>query len=142
MTNRKLADKLKELRKIHNYNQEDIAAILGIVRQTYSHYETGKRAPSHDVLYKLAKFYNITIDELMANTVELDPTLYFFDTTAPEHTAEDIGEYLSYFNTDTNKKKFQFHTVLEKELLYYFEKLSEADKKEIIEFTKIKVKRQ
>jgi len=141
MTNRTLANKLKELRKIHNYNQDDVAAVLGIVRQTYSHYETGKRTPSHDVLYKLAKFYSISMDELMANTVELDPSLYF-NSALPNHTAEDFGEYLSYFNTDTNKKKYQFHSVLEKELLYYFEKLSEADKKEIIEFTKIKVKRQ
>lgn len=142
MTNKTLASKIKELRKLHNYNQADVAAALGVVRQTYSHYETGKRTPSNDVLYKLAKFYNITVDDLMANTVELDPSIYFFNTSEPEHTAEDFGEYLSYFNTDTNKKKFQFHTVLEKELLYYFEKLSEADKKEIIEFTKIKVKRQ
>lgn len=31
-----------------------------------------------------------------------------------------------------------FHTNLEKELLFYFNKISEEDKKEIIEFTKIK----
>ncbi len=141
MTNKILADKLKELRKFHNYNQEDVATVLGIVRQTYSHYETGKRTPSSDILCKLARFYDITIDELIANTVELDPVLYF-NSSVPIRTAEDFSEYLSYFNTETNKKKYQFHTVLEKELLYYFEKLSEADKKEIIEFTKIKVKRQ
>lgn len=141
MTNKALAKKLKDLRKIHNYNQEDVATVLGIVRQTYSHYETGKRTPGHDVLYKLAKFYNISLDELMYNTVELDPDIHFAPS-APNHAAEDFGEYLSHFSTETNKKKYQFHTVLEKELLYYFEKLSEADKKEIIEFTKIKVKRQ
>ncbi len=139
--NRTLADKLKELRKIHNYNQADVAAVLGVVRQTYSHYETGKRTPSHDVLYKLAKFYNISMDELMRNTVELDPNLYF-NSNLPNHTGEEFGEYLSYFNTEANKRKYQFHTVLEKELLYYFEKLSETDKKELIEITKIKAKRQ
>lgn len=141
MANKTLADKLKELRKFHNYNQADVAAALDVVRQTYSHYETGKRTPSNDILYKLAKFYNITIDDLMANTVDLDPSLYF-SPQKPNHTAEDFGEYLSHFSSETNKKKYQFHTVLEKELLYYFEKLSESDKKEIIEFTKIKVKRQ
>ena len=141
MTNKTLADKLKELRKFHNYKQEDIAAVIGVIRQTYSHYETGKRTPNGDILCKLARFYNITMDELIADTIELDSDLYF---TSPLQTqkAEEFGEYLSYFNTDTNRKKYQFHTVLEKELLYYFEKLSEADKKEIIEFTKIKVKRQ
>ena len=141
MTNRTLADKLKALRKFHNYNQDDVAAVLGIIRQTYSHYETGKRTPSHEVLFKLAKFYNISMDALMANTVPVDSDL-FFTSPLPNHTAEVSAEYLSYFNTDSNKRKYQFHTVLEKELLYYFEKLSETDKKEIIEFTKIKAKKQ
>ncbi len=140
MANKTLADKLKELRKFHNYNQEDIAAVIGVIRQTYSHYETGKRTPSGDILCKLARFYNITMDELIADTIELDPDLYF-TSPVPAQKADEFGEYLSYFNTDTNKKKFQFHTVLEKELLYYFEKLSEADKKEIIEFTKIKARK-
>jgi hypothetical protein len=31
---------------------------------------------------------------------------------------------------------------LEKELFYYFEKISETDKKEIIEFTKIKARKK
>mgnify|MGYP006895530054 FL=1 len=34
-----------------------------------------------------------------------------------------------------------FHTNLEKELLLYFNKISEEDKKEIIEFTKIKARK-
>lgn len=40
-----LPQKLKELRKMHNYTQDYVAEALGIVRQTYSHYETGKRMP-------------------------------------------------------------------------------------------------
>lgn len=141
MTNRKLTERLKSLRKYYGYKQADVAAALDISRQSYSHYETGKRTPSHEILYKTAQFYNITLDELLANTVAVDSDL-FFTSDQTNHTAEVSAEYLSHFNTDTNKKKYQFHTVLEKELLYYFEKLSEADKKEIIEFTKIKVKRQ
>ena len=45
---------------------------------------------------------------------------------------------MEYFNTPHNKKKYQLFTNLEKELLYYFEQISEDDKKEIIAFTKIK----
>lgn len=33
-------------------------------------------------------------------------------------------------------------TTLEKELLFYFDKISEEDKKEIIEFTKIKARKK
>ena len=42
----RLATKLKELRKAHSYTQDYVAETLGIVRQTYSHYETGKRTRS------------------------------------------------------------------------------------------------
>ena len=40
-----------------------------------------------------------------------------------------------------NQKKYQYNTVLEKELLYYFEKISDEDKREIIEFIKIKARK-
>ena len=41
-----LSQRLKELRKLHNYTQDYVASMLGVVRQTYSHYETGKRTPT------------------------------------------------------------------------------------------------
>jgi len=44
--------------------------------------------------------------------------------------------------TPKNQKKFQNNTNLEKELLYYFEKITDEDKKEIIEFTKIKASKR
>ena len=38
-------------------------------------------------------------------------------------------------------KKYMFNTNLERELLFYFDKISDEDKKEIIEFTKIKARK-
>ena len=58
MKNEMLAQKLKELRKVNNYTQDYVAEVLGVVRQTYSHYETGKRTPDTNALYKLAGLYN------------------------------------------------------------------------------------
>ena len=109
MSEKKLPQKLKELRKVNNYTQDYVAAVLGIVRQTYSHYETGRRTPDAEALYKLAGL--------------------------------DLSEFLEFFNDPANKKKYMFHTNLEKELLFYFNKISEEDKKEIIEFTKIKARK-
>lgn len=51
---------------------------------------------------------------------------------------EDLFDCLDYLNNPSNSKKFHLLNCFEKELLYYFEKLSEEDRKEIIEFTKIK----
>ena len=132
-----LLQRLKELRKLHNYTQDYVASALGIVRQTYSHYETGKRTPSPEILFKLAGLYNISVDDLMQLTIELDRNIYY-DAPAPTQSSEDLAGFLEYFNNPNNQKKYQFFNNLEKELLYYFEKISDDDKKEIIEFTKIK----
>ena len=82
MKNTLLPEKLKALRKAHGYNQDYIAEYLGVVRQTYSHYETGKRVPSPDTLFKLALLYQISTDDLMQLSVELDPNVYY-DAPAP-----------------------------------------------------------
>ena len=139
--NQLLAIKLKELRKAYNYKQEDIAVGLGITRQTYSHYETGKRSPSPETLFKLAGIYNISVDDLLQLTVELDRNIYY-DAPAPTSSSETLAEFLEYFNSPSNQKKYQHCSTLEKEVLFYFEKLSEGDKKEIIEFTKIKARKK
>ena len=135
-----LPQKLKELRKVHNYTQDYVAEVLGVVRQTYSHYETGKRTPDAEALYKLAGLYNISIDDLLHLTIDINRDISY-DAPIPSQTSTDLAEFLEFFFYFTNKKKYMFHTNLEKELLFYFDKISEEDKKEIIEFTKIKARK-
>ena len=67
-----LSQKLKELRIVNNYTQDYVAAALGVVRQTYSHYETGRRVPDAEVLYKLSGLYNISVDDLLHITMDVD----------------------------------------------------------------------
>ncbi len=140
MKNTLLAKKLKELRKVYGYTQDYVASALGIVRQTYSHYENGKRKPSPEVLFKLAGLYNISVDDLMQLTIELDRDVYY-DAPPPTQSSEDLAGFLEYFNNPKVQKMYQYLSNLEKELLYYFGKISEGDKREIIEFTKIKAHR-
>lgn len=140
MKNHLLPQKLKELRKAHNYTQDYLAEVLGVVRQTYSHYETGKRTPDAEALYKLAGLYNISVDDLLHLTIDIDRNISY-DAPAPTQASIDLAEFLAFFNNPANKKKYMFHTNLEKELLFYFDKISEQDKKEIIEFTKIKARK-
>ena len=124
MKNKLLPQKLKELRKVNNYTQDYVAEVLGVVRQTYSHYETGKRTPDAEAFYKLAGLYNISVDDLLHLTIDIDRE-----------------EFHEFFNDPSNKKKYMFNTNLERELLFYFDKISDEDKKEIIEFTKIKARK-
>lgn len=140
MKNTLLAQKLKELRKAHSYTQDYVAASLGVVRQTYSHYETGARVPNTEVLYKLAGLYNISVDDLIQLTLYLDRDVQF-DAPAPTQSSQDLTEFLTYFNNPKNQRKYSLCSYSEKEMLYYFEKLSEYDKQELIEIAKIKARK-
>ena len=97
MSNEKLAQKLRELRKVNNYTQDYVAEVLGVVRQTYSHYETGKRTPDTNALYKLAGLYNISIDDLMHLTIDIDRNVSY-DAPTPTQTSNDLAGFLEYFN--------------------------------------------
>lgn len=141
MKNQLLPVKLKELRKAHGYTQDYVASVLNIVRQTYSHYETGQRTPSSETLFKLAGLYNISVDDLMQLTIDIDRRIHY-DAPTPTQSSADLANFLAYFNNPKNRKKYQMFSNLEKELLYYFEMLSDDDKKEIIEFTKIKTRKK
>jgi len=138
MKNAIISKKLKELRKANGYTQDYVACYLGIVRQTYSHYETGKRTPGYNTIYKLASLYNISTEDMIQLTIVSEEQEDSFYGTTPSQSSEELSDYLDYLNNPRNSKKFHLLNRYEKELLYYYEKLSEDDRREIIEFTKIK----
>lgn len=57
--------KLKELRLIKGFSQQEIADYLHCTAVTYSRYENGSRSPSPDLLVKLADYFNVTLDYLL-----------------------------------------------------------------------------
>lgn len=137
MSEKKLPQKLKELRKVNNYTQDYVAAVLGIVRQTYSHYETGRRTPDAEALYKLAGLYNISIDDLMHLTVDIDREVSY-DAPVPSQSSEDLSEFLEFFNDPANKKKYMFHTNLEKELLFILTRYPKRIRKKLLNLQKLR----
>lgn len=56
---------LKQIRKQKNLNQLKVALDLNISREALSYYENGKREPSLDMLNKLSKYFNVSIDYLI-----------------------------------------------------------------------------
>lgn len=60
--------RLKDLREDNDLKQESIAIFLNITRQQYGLYETGKRTIPIDLLIKLSKFYNVSIDYIVGIT--------------------------------------------------------------------------
>ena len=108
-----LSQKLKELRIVNNYTQDYVAAALGVVRQTYSHYETGRRVPDAEVLYKLSGLYNISVDDLLHITMDVDRD-ESYDAPVPSASSTELSEYLDFYNEHSNSKNYMFATPIEK----------------------------
>lgn len=60
-----LNKKLKQLREEREKTQKEVAEGLGIKEQVYQRYEYGTREPKIDVIRKLARYYNISADEIL-----------------------------------------------------------------------------
>ena len=59
-----MKNRIEEIRKEKGIRQEDFAKIMGVSRQTISSLETGKYNPSIFLAYKIAKFFEMTIEEV------------------------------------------------------------------------------
>ena len=60
-----LADKLKELRSQKNISQEKLAQYLNVSFQAVSKWENGNSYPDITLLPDIARFFGITVDELL-----------------------------------------------------------------------------
>ena len=56
---------LIEIRKKKKYSQQKVAMELCISREALSYYENGKRSPDIQMLNKLSKYFNVSIDYLI-----------------------------------------------------------------------------
>lgn len=59
-----LKTKIKELRKQHKLSQEELALAVGTTRQTITSIECGKYTASLVLAYKIAKYFDMTIEEV------------------------------------------------------------------------------
>lgn len=66
-----LVERLRNLRKEHDFTQQEIADLLGIKRTTYTMYENGKNTPDMNILAKLSKIYHVSTDYILG----LDDTM-------------------------------------------------------------------
>lgn len=57
-----MKNKIKEIRASKGINQEELARSLGVSRQTIISLENGKYNPSITLAYKIAKYFNSTIE--------------------------------------------------------------------------------
>ena len=61
----KLAARIKELRKLNNYTQDDLADLAQIARSTLGNIETAQNDVTFSKLNKIAKAFNLTLSEFL-----------------------------------------------------------------------------
>ena len=122
-----LSDKLKELRNQRNISQEKLAQYLNVSFQAVSKWENGNSYPDITLLPDIAKFFGITVDELLCvEKLDEDKLFEEYSEKAAEHFRVgkrdealavwqeayrqmpnniDVKEMLmsSYFDTDKDK---------------------------------------
>ena len=59
-----MENNIRVLRAVKNISQEQLAQELGVTRQTIHAVETGKYNPSLDLAFKMARFFEKSIEEI------------------------------------------------------------------------------
>ena len=57
-------NRLEELRKARGIRQEELAAALEVSRQTIGSLENGRYNPSIQLAFKIAQYFDMTIEEI------------------------------------------------------------------------------
>ena len=59
-----MKNRIEAIRKERGIRQEDFAKSMGVSRQTISSLETGRYNPSILLAYKIARYFDMTIEEV------------------------------------------------------------------------------
>lgn len=59
-----MKNRIEELRKIKNINQDQLAEALEVSRQTISSLENGRYNPSITLAFKIARYFNRAIEDI------------------------------------------------------------------------------
>lgn len=66
--------RLKKLRTDKKLSQRELAERFNISQSAIAYYESGKKEPNHEMLQKLADFFEVSLDYLLGRTDNTEPT--------------------------------------------------------------------
>ncbi len=59
-----MKNRIEEIRRTRGIRQEEFAKAMGVSRQTISSLETGRYNPSIFLAYRIARYFDLTIEEV------------------------------------------------------------------------------
>jgi len=93
-------NRIKELRNLQGMSAQNLADELNIAQSTLSQYENEKREANYDMLYQIARFFNVSIEYLLGFDKQNNPPV-------SKEQAFSI-----WFNTLTKEQKIIIDLVL------------------------------
>jgi DNA-binding XRE family transcriptional regulator len=94
-------ERIFDLRKNHpdkKTTQENLARAIGIKRSTLTNIELGNQRPPLHVIYRICKYFDIRLDELLPALPRVDadasdrPTATTYKVGADEHVLQEQGK--------------------------------------------------
>ena len=92
--NKYIGEKIRSFRQSKNITQEEVAEFLGVTTQAISRYELGDRKTDNDVLFRLADYFNVSVNDFF-------PPIELKNDTASAVTKTDV--------TNENQKNINFN---------------------------------
>lgn len=122
-TQMKLALNLKRLRSSIGISQAQLADHLGVDRSLYSLYESGRRCPDTELIYKIAQLFGVRMELLL----EADPDLIAGEAVNARMCDEDDLKLMSIYH---HLSPFSRGILMEKaETLQIWDKIRTEQKK-------------
>lgn len=66
---------LKSLRKKAGYSQVELASLLNLSKSTIAMYEVGERMPDYDMMKRISRLFNVSMDYLYEKEAPAEPEL-------------------------------------------------------------------
>lgn len=131
-----LGNRIRNLREDNDLTQKDLSVMIGLTPKMISFYENNQRTPPIDVLVKLAKIFNVTVDYLIGSPTstsiselsikELNLLKYFRSVASGSQQEQKLGPITKYFPNAT------ILSSEEQELVEYYSELSVKDRRWIM----------
>ena len=129
--NKYIGNKIRTYREQKNLTQEEVAEYLNTTPQTISRYEIGDRKTNQDILFKLAEYFKVSINDFFpplsfdnANIIDINsdivkvPVYGTIKAGVPIESQSDIIDYIEIPKKWTNGEKKFFGIKLSGDSMY------------------------
>jgi transcriptional regulator with XRE-family HTH domain len=106
--------KIKEIRELKGYKQDDLANHLGLVRSSYNKIENAKTALTIENLQKIADFLGVSVEEILFDKQSSQ------DTTEKDRRIRELEQEKRLLEWELGLREKEYKTTM-----YWIERLNE-----------------